>query len=88
MLVGREAERRFIDVLVDGARAGRSGVLVLTGEAGIGKTALLEHAATTSAIGMRVQRVVGNELERDLGPGRYAGEVSSVKATTCSGGRV
>ncbi|MGB3764205.1 MAG: ATP-binding protein, partial [Ornithinimicrobium sp.] len=69
MLIGREAERRSIDALVAGARAGRSGVLVLTGEAGIGKTALLEHAATTSAIGMRVQRVVGNELERDLGYG-------------------
>ncbi|MGB7425792.1 MAG: ATP-binding protein, partial [Ornithinimicrobium sp.] len=73
MLIGREAERRTIGTLVAGARAGRSGVLVLTGEAGIGKTALLEHAATMveagGATGMRVHRMVGNELERDLGYG-------------------
>ncbi len=70
MLIGRDAEQRAIDELVAGARAGRSGVLVLTGEAGIGKTMLLEYADTVAvASGMRVQRVVGNELERDLGYG-------------------
>ncbi|MGI8947692.1 MAG: AAA family ATPase [Ornithinimicrobium sp.] len=70
MLIGRDAEQRAIGELMAGARAGRSGVLVLTGEAGIGKTVLLEHADTAAvARGMRVQRVVGNELERDLGYG-------------------
>ena len=36
MLIGRETERQVIDSLVAGARAGHSGVLLLTGEAGIG----------------------------------------------------
>ena len=41
MLVGRESECRLVDALLAGARVGESGVLVLIGEAGIGKTALL-----------------------------------------------
>src|SRR5689334_19304716 len=44
VLIGREAERRRIEDLLDRARAGRSGALVLRGDPGIGKTALLEHA--------------------------------------------
>lgn len=65
MLVGRDPERRAVDALIAGARIGQSGVLVLVGEAGIGKTALLEHAVAT-AQGMRVLRAVGNEAERDV----------------------
>lgn len=68
MLIGRSPERRAIDSLVSGARAGRSGVLVITGEAGIGKTVLLGYADAAAA-GMRVHRVVGTELGRDLGGG-------------------
>lgn len=68
MLIGREAERQVVDSLVAGARTGRSGVLLITGEAGIGKTALLDYAAD-AAQGMRVHRLVGTELEQDLGFG-------------------
>jgi predicted ATPase len=44
-MVGRTAEREAIGQLLDAAREGLSGVLVLAGEAGVGKTRLLEHAA-------------------------------------------
>lgn len=45
MLFGRERERAMIGSLLDGARASRSGALVLRGQPGVGKTALLEDAA-------------------------------------------
>src|SRR5262245_56671670 len=45
MLLGRELETARIERLLDEARAGRSGALVLSGEPGIGKTALLDYAA-------------------------------------------
>ncbi|MFV2179830.1 ATP-binding protein [Actinomadura sp. LOL_016] len=44
-LRGRRDEPAELDALVGRARAGRSGALVVSGEAGVGKTALLEHAA-------------------------------------------
>jgi DNA-binding CsgD family transcriptional regulator len=65
MLVGRDAERQAIDALVAGARLGHSGVLVLTGEAGIGKTSLLEYAASVAS-GARLLRATGSEAERDV----------------------
>ncbi|MEU4742200.1 LuxR C-terminal-related transcriptional regulator [Actinosynnema sp. NPDC023658] len=46
MLHGRSAELAVVDRLLSDARAGRSGGLVVRGEAGIGKSALLAHAAT------------------------------------------
>ncbi len=65
MLVGRDAERQAVDALVAGARLGRSGVLVLTGEAGIGKTSLLEYAASVAS-GARLLRATGSEAEREV----------------------
>ncbi|MCX4619859.1 ATP-binding protein [Streptomyces albogriseolus] len=67
MLYGRSTELAALDELTAGAREGRSGALVLRGEAGIGKTALLDRAAqSASASGMRVLRVTGVEPEADL----------------------
>ena len=65
MLGGRRDERAVMDGLLDDARTGRSGVLVLRGEAGIGKTALLEHASE-SASDFRLLRAVGVESEMEL----------------------
>ena len=60
-----ETSCAVLDGLLDAARAGRSGVLVLRGEAGIGKTALLEHAIE-SASDFTLLRAVGVESEMEL----------------------
>ncbi|MDF3292827.1 ATP-binding protein [Streptomyces silvisoli] len=66
-LYGREHEQAVLDRLLEGAGDGMSGVLVLRGEPGIGKTALLDHAvATGAAAGMRVIRAAGVEYEAEL----------------------
>ncbi|MGH3001326.1 MAG: AAA family ATPase, partial [Gaiellaceae bacterium] len=65
MLLGREPEQQAIQVLLADARAGRSGVLALVGEAGIGKSALLEHAASLAG-GMRVLRARGVASETQI----------------------
>ena len=53
MLVGRQAEQQAIDRLVAAARLGTSGALAVRGEAGVGKTVLLEDAvAATKASGI------------------------------------
>ncbi|MET9339707.1 AAA family ATPase [Nonomuraea sp. NPDC003804] len=64
MLYGREAEQAELTRLVAAAGEGRSGALVLRGEAGIGKSALLEEVADTQ--GARVLRVTGVEAEVEL----------------------
>jgi predicted ATPase len=64
-LYGRTEERRTIDLALDGARSGRSSVLVLAGEPGIGKSTLLGYAAEQAA-GMRVLRAAGVESEVEL----------------------
>jgi DNA-binding CsgD family transcriptional regulator len=65
VLVGRAEERASIDRLLDEAIGGRSGVLVLRGDAGIGKTALLDYAAGR-ADAMTVVRALGVESEAEL----------------------
>ena len=65
MLHGRSLECARIEGLIASTRAGDSGSLVLRGEAGIGKSALLAHAAGL-ATGMRVLRGTGVETESEL----------------------
>jgi DNA-binding CsgD family transcriptional regulator len=65
MLLGREAEQRQVDRLLRRARAGQSGLLVLRGEPGIGKTALLGYAASRAGT-MRVLRAAGAEPEAGI----------------------
>jgi DNA-binding CsgD family transcriptional regulator len=64
-LRGRRNECEVLVALLDGVRAGRSGALVVRGEPGIGKTALLEHAIE-SASDLKVLRAVGVESELEL----------------------
>ncbi|MFI9552611.1 helix-turn-helix transcriptional regulator [Nonomuraea endophytica] len=65
MLHGRSSELAAVDRLVRAARDGGSGALVLRGEPGIGKSALLDNAAS-GADGMRVLRGCGIEFEAEL----------------------
>ena len=65
VLRGRRDECAVLGGLLDGARDGRSGVLVLRGEAGVGKTALLEYAIE-SAADLTVLQAAGCEAEMEL----------------------
>ncbi|HUR03776.1 MAG TPA: AAA family ATPase [Nonomuraea sp.] len=65
MLYGRDEEISVIDRLLAQVRGGGSGSLVVRGEPGIGKTALLEYAAE-NAEGCQVIRRIGIEAESDL----------------------
>lgn len=68
-LIGRHREQRALVELLDATRQGRSSVLVLRGEAGIGKTALLTDLIA-NASDFRVIQLSGSELELELA---YAG---------------
>jgi DNA-binding CsgD family transcriptional regulator/tetratricopeptide (TPR) repeat protein len=63
--LGRTSERQQLDALLTKVREGQSAVLVLHGEAGIGKTALLRYAAR-QASGFRVAGIAGVEAEMEL----------------------
>lgn len=69
LLFGRRGECEALEALVASARAGVSQVLVVRGEAGIGKTALLDHVEAGAA-GCRIVRSAGAEAEMELA---YAG---------------
>src|SRR3712207_3499016 len=63
--LGRSSEREVLDRLLADVRGGRSGVLVIRGEAGIGKTALLRYAARQAA-GFRLVQATGVEAKMEL----------------------
>lgn len=65
MLLNRRRECLLLDQLVADVRAGESRALVVRGEAGIGKTALLDHALD-QASGFRLVRAAGVEAEQEL----------------------
>ncbi|GAA4206321.1 LuxR family transcriptional regulator [Microbispora amethystogenes] len=65
VLRGRAAERERLGGLLDDVRSGQSRALVLRGEAGVGKTALLDDLAAR-ARGFRVVRVAGVQSEMEL----------------------
>jgi DNA-binding CsgD family transcriptional regulator/tetratricopeptide (TPR) repeat protein len=65
VLIGREAERSAMRELVDAARDGCGGALVIRGEPGVGKSALLRDAEL-QAEGLQVARAVGVEAESEI----------------------
>ena len=64
-LLGRSREREALDRLLRAARGGRGGVLVVQGDPGVGKTALLEDTAKV-AQQFRVLRTAGAEGEQEF----------------------
>jgi DNA-binding CsgD family transcriptional regulator len=64
-LLGRQREREVLDRLLDAARSGSGRVLVVHGEPGVGKTALLEYAIE-AAREFRITRTAGVEGEMQL----------------------
>ena len=66
-LIGRRRECEVLDRLLADVRAHQSRVLVLRGEAGIGKTALMEYlAGSSSSSGCHVVRAAGVESEMEV----------------------
>src|SRR5689334_20148900 len=65
LLAGRRHERDVLDRLTDAVGAGESRALVLRGEPGVGKTALLEYVVE-QASGFRVVRAAGVQSEMEL----------------------
>jgi DNA-binding CsgD family transcriptional regulator len=64
-LINRRAECAVLDRLIEAVRSGESRALVLSGEAGVGKTALLDYLAKQAA-GCRVMRTAGVQSEMEL----------------------
>jgi hypothetical protein len=64
-LLGRERECEILDRLLNGVRTGDGGVLVMYGDAGVGKTALLEYTVE-AASEFRIARTIGVEAEMEL----------------------
>src|SRR5437899_7394308 len=65
MLLGRRSEREVLDGLVEAVRRGESRVLVVRGEPGVGKSALLEYLVG-QASGCQVARAAGVQSEMEL----------------------
>ena len=78
MLPGRTDEVAWIDRLVDGARGGVSAALIVCGDPGIGKTALLDEIVATAA-GFTVLRARPLQTESELPFGMV-----HVRAARCS----
>lgn len=65
VLIGRESECARIDRMLEVAQGGRSGALVIRGDAGIGKSTLLEYAVAQAGAA-RVVRALGVETESEF----------------------
>jgi tetratricopeptide (TPR) repeat protein len=73
MLHGRSVERSVVDRLLAGARTGRSGVLVVRGDPGVGKTALLDYAGAAAGAATLGGGVAGGAMPGGGAPPGVAG---------------
>jgi ABC-type transport system involved in cytochrome c biogenesis ATPase subunit len=79
----RRAERAALDELLDAVRAGQSRALLVRGEPGVGKTALLEYLAGRASGCRVVREAAGVQSELELA---FAGAASGVRADAGSAG--
>jgi KaiC/GvpD/RAD55 family RecA-like ATPase len=82
VLLGREPECERTEPLVARARSGESGVLVISGEPGIGKTALLDHAASVAGRRHRRSGARGRERRQASVSARVPETPASTRTTT------
>ena len=73
-LVERDAEVERLERAIAAAVVGKGSTIALEGEAGVGKTSLLDHArGCAGAAEMGVLSVRGGEIEREFASGRHTG---------------
>src|SRR3954452_24990139 len=65
VLLGRASERQALDRLLENVRGGQSAVLVVRGDAGVGKTTLLQYCGRQDS-GLRVARIAGVDADMEL----------------------
>jgi AAA ATPase domain len=88
-LIDRTREFSVLTGLLEGAQAGNSAAMVLQGEPGIGKTALLEAVSgSADAQGMTTAHVAGIESEAPLGSGWSCSSPRGRPRTACRGCRL
>src|SRR6516225_12458305 len=87
-IYGRVAEAQVLSEVLDSAAAGRLAVALIEGEAGIGKTRLLEDVLENArARGMLVAAGRAEELERNRPFGLLAGAFECITSSRTQGGR-
>ena len=67
VLLARAGERARLDQILEATRRGMSGALVLRGEPGVGKTALLDYVGAAARADLQIAHLEGIESEMELG---------------------
>ena len=75
VLLGRAGERQALDRILDNVRGGQSAVLVVRGEAGVGKTALLHYCARQAARQLDHGGAIVSVSSSDAVPPRVAADL-------------
>ena len=83
VLLGRQEPCARIDEMISAARSGRRGVMVVRGEPGVGKSALLNYAVRQTS-GFRVISTSGVESEMELPFASLHQVCTSASALCCS----